>query len=366
VALPIANEVHAKGSAVAGAVNTQLPAEAQLAAEARDGSHIAYGRLVERYGEAVRRVVDARMGGGAADRDDVVQQTFAAAWADLPQLRSNDKFGAWITGIAVNLARRWTRDEARYREMVEAHGRPHDLLRDERRDAAGRWPSVRDSVEALPPDQRDAVTLHYLHGMSYAEIATDLALPVSTVLGRLQRARKRLREEHGPMTAQLRIGIEPSLKAFLHEHAASRGVEVGELVAHVLARYQEGIEAAQAPRRPTQEAVRVAPPAEMNAEEARDAVARFFDALLRRDYALADALTEPAYHGRPWQETSYAGVTDVVEIGQPYQEEDRRYAGGQGVFVPYSIVVAGSDAKSWRVAMRCDSPEGQWVFDGGL
>jgi transposase len=36
------------------------------------------------------------------------------------------------------------------------------------------------------------VDLHYLHGMSYAEIAANLARPVSTVLGRLQRARKRL------------------------------------------------------------------------------------------------------------------------------------------------------------------------------
>ncbi len=166
--------------------------DSNLVEEAREGSHIAYGRLMGKYGGVVRRVVDARMSGAAADRDDVVQQTFVVAWTELPRLSSPDKFAAWLAGIAVNLARRWARDDARYREMLVAQGRPQDLLRDERRDPGGCWAGVRDSIAALPPGQREAVDLHYLHGMSYAEIAANLALPVSTVLGRLQRARKRL------------------------------------------------------------------------------------------------------------------------------------------------------------------------------
>ncbi len=168
------------------------------------------------------------------------------------------------------------------------------------------------------------------------------------------------------MSAQLRIGIEPKMKTFLDEHAASRGVEVAELVTHVLSQYREGVEAARAAQPLGEPASKVSPPPALSAGDAKDAVARFFDALVRRDYALANAITEPAYRERPWQETSYAGVTDVVEIGEPYQEEGRRYAGGQGVFVPYRIVVAGAGAKSWRVAMRCDNPEAAWVFDGGL
>ena len=337
-----------------------------LVAEARDGSHVAFAALVDRYHASVSRVIASRLGRGRPDGEDIMQQTFAAAWFELPQLRTPEKFGAWLNGIAQNLARRWIRNETRYREILVAQGRPEHVLRDERRGANASWATLSEHLAELPGDQREAVTLHYRHGMSYAEIGSELSVPVSTVLGRLQRARRRLREEHGPMAAQLRLDITPDLRAFLQEHAVSRGVGVEELATHVLTKYRDGVEGSLAKARREEEKAKVSPPTEMNAEEAREAVRRFFQALVDGDYAAANAMTETGYRDTRWEETSYASVTEIVEIGEPYQEEGRQYAGGQGVFVPYELRAADSPRKPWRVAMRRDNPDGRWVFDGGL
>lgn len=340
--------------------------DSNLVIEARDGSHVAFAELIDRHYARVSRVIGARAGGGSPDGEDLMQQTFAAAWVELPRLREPESFGAWISGIAANVARRWARDMARYREFLAEHGRPAGVLRDERRDGNTAWDKLRDSVEGLPADQREAVTLHYFRDMSYAEIGAELGVPVSTVLGRLQRARRKLREEHAPMATELRLEITPELHTFLQDYAASRGVGVGEFVTHVLEKYQDGVAAEAAQERRQERIPKVAPPPDMNAAEARDAVRRFFQALVDRDFAAANALTKTDYRDTRWEETWYAGITDIVEIGEPYQEEDRRYAGGQGVFVPYEVRRPDSPRKPWRVAMRRDNPEGRWVFDGGL
>jgi predicted RNA polymerase sigma factor len=52
---------------------------------------------------------------------------------------------------------------------------------------------VSDAIGELPDDQRQAVTLHYLRGLTLAEIATLMAAPVGTLKARLHHARARLR-----------------------------------------------------------------------------------------------------------------------------------------------------------------------------
>ena len=54
------------------------------------------------------------------------------------------------------------------------------------------------AIEALPPALARAVALHYLEGLSYAEAAAALGVPVSTVKGRLFKSRTRLRRALAP------------------------------------------------------------------------------------------------------------------------------------------------------------------------
>jgi hypothetical protein len=59
-------------------------------------------------------------------------------------------------------------------------------------DNDARW-RLQQALDALPSSLREVIVLHYLQGFSYAEVAAALALPLSTVKGRLFHSRRRLR-----------------------------------------------------------------------------------------------------------------------------------------------------------------------------
>ena len=105
-------------------------------------------------------------------------------------------FKSWLYAIAVNVTRDYyRRPEHRYSQeplTVPATGslRPEPLLL--RRDELTR---VKTAVARLPPRQRAAILLRYQEGMSLAEIAAILDIPVGTVKSRLSLALKALRTQ---------------------------------------------------------------------------------------------------------------------------------------------------------------------------
>lgn len=57
---------------------------------------------------------------------------------------------------------------------------------------------LREALEELPPEFREVTVLRELEGLSYQEIATVTEVPVGTVMSRLSRARKQLRQRLVP------------------------------------------------------------------------------------------------------------------------------------------------------------------------
>ena len=91
----------------------------------------------------------------------------------------------------VNTARRAARRPDRVPMEVE-----HEGLQPVRPEQGGRH-VVRDitrAIEKLPEDQRQIILLIGLEGLSYEEAADVLSIPIGTVMSRLSRARRRLRE----------------------------------------------------------------------------------------------------------------------------------------------------------------------------
>ena len=62
-------------------------------------------------------------------------------------------------------------------------------------EASERQAIVRDAVIALPQDQRELILLRDYHGLKYAEIAEILNVPIGTIMSRLSRVRKQLRQQ---------------------------------------------------------------------------------------------------------------------------------------------------------------------------
>jgi RNA polymerase sigma-70 factor (ECF subfamily) len=136
---------------------------------------------------------------------DLSQDVFLQVFRTLDRFRGQSALRTWIYRIVVNLARnrqRWWRRRFRSDQVsLDAHLERHgdDVLTDEsatpevalrRKETAAR---VWEALEGLPFDQRSAIVLREIDGLSYEEIAFSLGIAVGTVKSRLTRAREALR-----------------------------------------------------------------------------------------------------------------------------------------------------------------------------
>jgi RNA polymerase sigma-70 factor (ECF subfamily) len=168
---------------------------------ARNGDLDAFESIVNARMDAVYRLTSAILG-NEADARDAAQETFVAAWRQLPRLREPEKFEAWLQRVAVNAARQTMRTRSR-RRVREIPSSTVMALADHaaapRDDAA-----ILDAALAtLPVEQRAILVLHHLEGHPLAELAAILGIPEGTAKSRLFSARRALAaaiiaEERGP------------------------------------------------------------------------------------------------------------------------------------------------------------------------
>lgn len=137
--------------------------------------------------------------GNAEDAQDVVQDACLRALTFFDGFHGEDGRG-WLLTIVRNTCYDWLRKNRRLFEMVGAE--------EEVESAPDRMPDpealqlrhadqrlVRESIEKLPAEYREALVLRELEGMSYKQIARVTGAPIGTVMSRLARARKRLEQE---------------------------------------------------------------------------------------------------------------------------------------------------------------------------
>jgi RNA polymerase sigma-70 factor, ECF subfamily len=118
--------------------------------------------------------------------EDLLQETFAAALRNPDRVRRAASARAYLFGIARNLA-------------VSAHRRRHDTepvpddLAKEDAPADPKLALLREAIDRLKPEFREAIELRLQHELSYDEIAESLGVPVGTVRSRLHYAVNELR-----------------------------------------------------------------------------------------------------------------------------------------------------------------------------
>jgi RNA polymerase sigma-70 factor, ECF subfamily len=130
------------------------------------------------------------------DTEDLVQETYLAAYRAWREHRRPRRVEPWIATICLNLGR--SRYRKRARRPIEVSIEDRDFRAPEvgdpesAADAAMDREALHQAMERLPREQRVAITLVDLAGLSTAEAARAMATPRGTVLSRLHRGRRGL------------------------------------------------------------------------------------------------------------------------------------------------------------------------------
>ncbi len=154
------------------------------------GDAAAFGLLVEEHTPWLLVRLTRRLGSQEA-AEDVLQEAFMAAYQQLAELRTPERFGAWLCSIAANKARIWQRRRIAQLNLLDQL----DLAAAPQPEKQEIRALVRKAIGRLSTPHRDVIVHHYLKGYSYQQTATLLHLQTPVVKSRLQKARKRLQKE---------------------------------------------------------------------------------------------------------------------------------------------------------------------------
>lgn len=121
------------------------------------------------------------------DAADAVQDTLAKAWEKRNILTRPEQFKPWVMRILVNQCKDMLRKRKR-RSFYPLEENTASI------DPLALQPPVMEAINALKPELRVVMVLHYVDGYAVQEIASSLGVPLGTVKTRMRSARKRLKQ----------------------------------------------------------------------------------------------------------------------------------------------------------------------------
>lgn len=162
--------------------------DAALLVAISQGSERAFNLLVDRHQHAVRVFVRGLT--LALEGDDIAQETFLAAWKQAGEFRGDASVRSWLLAIAWRKAKDTQRSWYRRRQRdTDWHALEGDKINEtpaELRIAIAR------ALDTLPLQQRAVVMLCLAHGLTHAEAAAALDMPLGTVKSHMVRGREAL------------------------------------------------------------------------------------------------------------------------------------------------------------------------------
>jgi RNA polymerase sigma-70 factor, ECF subfamily len=174
--------------------------EASLIRRAKSGNTAAFDELVRKFRPRILALT-MRYLKNPADAEDVVQDTFIKAYRALRHFRGDSAFYTWLNRIAINSVKTAIQLRVHARKAFSpddwdavidhADARTGDLETPEGIASSGELCVAIDAaIDALCDEQRVAIMLREIDGLSYKQMAVAMRCPMGTVRSRVFRARE--------------------------------------------------------------------------------------------------------------------------------------------------------------------------------
>lgn len=174
--------------------------EPMIVGLARTGDRNAFAELVRRRQSSVRNLM-RRCSGDITLADDLAQQVFVQAWMKIRTLKNADAIGAWLKKVAISIWLQHLRkkDALHNADEFEDNDTPHDA-------ESGVDMDLDMALATLPEAVRLCIVLSYHEGMTHAEIAQALEIPLGTVKSHINRGTEKLRQILSPYREPVQEG----------------------------------------------------------------------------------------------------------------------------------------------------------------
>ncbi|WP_047868673.1 sigma-70 family RNA polymerase sigma factor [Nocardiopsis sp. RV163] len=181
--------------------------QASTTGETRDGEQaLDFATAVTPFADQLYPTA-LRMTRNPADAEDLVQETFAKAFANFHQFRAGTNLRAWLYRILTNTfinsyrkkqrePRQETTDEIKDWQLAAAEAHTSSGMRSAENEVLDHLPDsdIKQALARLPEEFQEVIYLVDIEGYAYKEVAERMGTPLGTVMSRLHRARRQLRE----------------------------------------------------------------------------------------------------------------------------------------------------------------------------
>ena len=202
--------------------------DVQLIHKILSGDSEAFTALVRKHQKGVHALAWRKIG-DFHHAEEIAQDVFVRVYKHLPKLKDHGQFSGWLYVITDRLCNTWLQNNKSLIgsledvPVIEVHRTSYERYISEQQETDARehqYALVKKLLEKLPESERTVMTLYYLGEMTTKEIGKFLGVSVHTITSRLQRARKRLKQDEELFVQEV-LGSAP-LSASLIENIVQR------------------------------------------------------------------------------------------------------------------------------------------------
>lgn len=164
----------------------------KLVSLARKGDKAAVSELVDLYSKRMYGYF-YRLTFNTDDANELLSELFLKMYEKIGTCRP-ETFEAWLFRIAYNLFMDFLRAKKRHEKMLDFFGQDYKEQTDEPQPGDGMTDELTSALKKLEPDAAELIVMRYYSQMSFQQLADLRSEPINTVLSKVHRGLKKLRE----------------------------------------------------------------------------------------------------------------------------------------------------------------------------